>query len=59
MEALRYTNSIAVTPPSFFTDLWGLFIFHLPRTREEAALTLRKVWDKLIVKMKIRRDGSS
>lgn len=59
MEALRYTNSITVTPPSFLTDLWGLFIFHLPRTREEAALTLRKIWNKLTARVKIDRDGSS
>jgi hypothetical protein len=58
MEALRYTNSITVTPPSFLADLWGFFIFHLPRTREEVALTLRKVWTKLMARVKVHRDGS-
>ncbi len=58
MEALRYTNSITLTPPSFLTDLWGFFIFHLPRTREEAALTWRKVWNKLMAKVKVDTKGS-
>ncbi|MGO9567710.1 MAG: polysaccharide deacetylase family protein [Desulfomonilaceae bacterium] len=58
MQAFRYTNSITVTPPSFLTDLWGFFIFHLPRTREEVALTLRKIWTKLIGIVKVHRDGS-
>jgi hypothetical protein len=57
-EAIRHTNSITVTPPSFLTDLWGFFIFHLPRNREELALTLLKVWSKLTARVKVDRDGS-
>lgn len=59
MESLRYTNSVTVAPPSFLTDFWGFSIFHLPRSREEVALTLRKVWNKLKAKVKIHRDGFS
>lgn len=58
MESLRYTNSVTVAPPSFLTDFLGFFIFHLPRSGEEMALTLGKVWNKLKAKVKVHGDGS-
>jgi peptidoglycan/xylan/chitin deacetylase (PgdA/CDA1 family) len=46
-EVLGYATAVTVAPPSSLIDFFGFFIFHLPRSREELALSLGKVWKKL------------
>jgi peptidoglycan/xylan/chitin deacetylase (PgdA/CDA1 family) len=46
-EVFGYATSFTVAPPSNLMDLWGFFIFHVPRNWEEMTLTLGKVWRRL------------
>jgi hypothetical protein len=47
IETLQFTNSFTVAPPSFLRDCVDLIIFHLPRSREDTAFCMRKLWTKL------------
>ncbi|MFH0824831.1 MAG: polysaccharide deacetylase family protein [Pseudomonadota bacterium] len=47
-EALRKSGETCIVPPARWVDFCRFVVFHLPRTRTEVGLLLRKFWTRLL-----------